>query len=707
MNSNCLYIVTFNTPHSYIKVFTSNQEPKKVYQDHIDVYSNLTYIDSQNKVDTNIKLYFFTNSNKKVMLSILNELDAFSPNFYQFDKDITLLEKILQNCRDTDIILNKIKGVLNTNNLKGTQNKLILYNPNTTHIKKENETNNFDSSKQNEMTSNIPLEFNVSLFESNNNIKIDISRKNNKQFKEWCYDDIKKVTNIMDYNTDSDSSNNLIDNDTSNKTVINNDNIEEIPNLDNFVKLHEPKPVLKPLQTIPKLPQVAQCNIFSTNTSNIINSKDKTNILIGEQEYEDFNDEDSKLGIPLIDSKLYSKMEKYTFESAKAFKDMMDERDSLSFDSELPIENSKPEPTGNSKNYPSRKRQLFNFSDYASVESCNTSNPIATENKLETNIAFIKHKGKSIQNALLVTSESLLLVKEMSYFNEFVILNEFITPEDQDYYSCVKLKVNKLLTKDNKTIDSIIDEMYSILNSVNTFLGYQCYDSFLTTQYFNKKTTTMDKILKYFSVFSQRYIGGCSDDYKMSLDDIKTKFHEYLLEKESNTLSIDEINKYESAICQYLVFHKNIPVYINDKQQRVFRLKEKENFIECDPDAHIFEVGKSTIGVDSNLGNHKPSLQLRPEPANPYVQVSPWRQSTIVPNFKNSMEPFNFILPKTFDDKLENITNKTDDLDMINELINTKVNVSQLSESTLEVENDDSLHEKNFIVDTNEPFNQL
>ena len=49
LHSSFLYVVTFDTPHTYIKTFTSNEKPAKVYQDHMDVYNNLKYFDATDK----------------------------------------------------------------------------------------------------------------------------------------------------------------------------------------------------------------------------------------------------------------------------------------------------------------------------------------------------------------------------------------------------------------------------------------------------------------------------------------------------------------------------------------------------------------------------------------------------------------------------------------------------------------------------------
>lgn len=697
MSPNFLYIVTFDTPHSYIKTFTSNEKPEKVYQDHIHVYSNIICINSQNKVDTDIKLYYFANPNEKIMLSILNELEPFSHNFYQFDKEITLLEKLLQNCKDTQVILNRIKGILNSDKFYNYDNKLILYNSNTTCIDKETKETKEETKETVPKEFGMPLAFDVYLSEFNNNIRIDISKKNNKQFQEYNINDITNDdsdikddnsnikddnSDVTDDNSDCDSLPDLIDiNEKETKTAEVNkvrsfsfvdlgdsvNNIEQFPNIahvkqlssyqekiydskidmnnskmhlldtsisnsfdnkseESLFELPQPEPLFKSLCTTAKLSPMTQCTDNNTSTYDLNNDKDAVHTLFGEQGYENVINNDYKKDIPLIDPVLYDKMEKYIFESSKTYKDIINERNSLSFEKLLPTENNISEPTGNSKNYLPRKRQFFNFGDYASVEDTNPNDPnnsIKTSDLLDANIAFIEHKGKLIQNALLVTGKSLLLVKEMSYFNEFVILNEFITPEDPDYYSCVQLKINKLLTKDNKNVHNIINEIYSILSSVNTFLGYQSYDSFLTTQIFNKKTTTMDKILKYFKDFSERYTKGKSESDIISLYDIKDKFHKYLLEKEDNALIIDEINKYESAICQYLVFYKDASVYVDENLQKVFRLKEEKN--RTDIKTHT-NISSDCMSTDFIFGKSNYQLQI------PRVKVSPWLQSTIEPS---------------------------------------------------------------------------
>lgn len=541
LHSDFLYVVTFDNPHTYIKTFTSNEKPAKVYQDHMDIYNNIKYIDNTHKPNYNINVYYFVNPNDELMKSILSQLKKYNNTelngFYHYTNNIELLSELLNRCKNIQQLLQEMGVKQHNDKYYSSENNLKLYNPNEPvdelkevnldlleRQKKRCDDSINESPNENEIAFGLPLSFDVSLLRNNeDNITIDIKKKFENE--------------LMPLQNNED----VID--------------------DTYLVLDKTTPEKK--EPEPLLPTP----IPEKETSDHV------------KDY---------LGVPLIDPNLYNKLQKCTFNSAEAYKKMMNDRELI--DNKLfeqldkPNDEDIPGMPENLLYCPNRKRQFLK-DNQCQVYSTNLS---CTD--IEHNVALIQNLLIStVSYGLLVTKDVISIKQSVNYFPEIKIIQDFITPDDDEYYSCVAIKLNKTFKKENNDLKKVANKMNEILSSVNIFLEYGEYDQYLLTELYDKQTTTLDKILLAIKDFSQGYertsgsrcfVNGKEEEPKyMLLDDFMEEFYQHLIQQNFD-ITKEELKNYETSISQYLVFHRCFEMGMdNDFQKTIYIKKSNKSII--------------------------------------------------------------------------------------------------------------------------------
>ena len=195
-----------------------------------------------------------------------------------------------------------------------------------------------------------------------------------------------------------------------------------------------------------------------------------------------------------------------------------------------------------------------------------------------SNIAIVQDKTTiSHQYILLTTTNVIKIVKDNNYFPEFKLMKEFVTPDDDEYYKCLAIKINKQILSKKPTSDPmetcVIKNMYSILNSVNLFLDYPEYNNYLTTHIISNEALDIDKVMIYLHDFVTKSTEKTKkNESYILLSDFLKSFYEYL-DTFENSAIVYKDNKYESMIEQYLVFHHDVKIRFDYKSLKTINLK--------------------------------------------------------------------------------------------------------------------------------------
>lgn len=624
MHSNFLYIVTFDTPHTYIKTFTSNEKPAKIYQDHVDIYNNIKFINNKIKSHFDINVHYFVNPNDELMKTILQQLpmknntsndykglasqhvnsfydydkdfellnntsnnykgglmglaDKCVMGFYDYDKDIELLNKLLQNCKNIQNILKEI-GVYQKDDKYHSTPQLKHYKPNqvlqdvpsdTTEYTSGKKTTDDSSVSNDDIAYGLPLSFDVSLLHKDkSNITIDISKREMlpslDEQKEEIKTEIEKLNNEYEI-------------------------VDEPVN-----QLFAPKP--EPPFPVKETPQHIK-DVF---------------------------------GVPLMDANLYGKIEKFTFNTAKEYKNMINDRTQLD---SIPVSESVApiELVGMTESLlysPNRKRQHIKGDTYYTLPT-----QTGVENDLDNNVALVQYLSYQDQPYVLMTTNEIIKLKaSVNYFPEFHIIYQYLTPDDDEYYGCLAIKINKFLKKNNNT-HKLKDEMHQILSSINLFLDMDEYDKFLMTELYHHKTTSIDKILIAIKNFSKQFDKTYEkyDDTEREfilVKDFLKQFGEYLKE---NNLELDEneLNNHETTVCQYLVFHKQVEMGMTDDLQKTLFLKKNMVSVPANdiPVMKCYNGIKIPPRFGDNVRTQSNNRQLRSEPIIDKIPISAVNQSS-------------------------------------------------------------------------------
>lgn len=578
MHSNFLYIITFETPYTYIKTFTSNEKPAKIYQDHLDIYNNIKFVDNKVKSNFDINVHYFVNPNDELMKSILNQLPSKCnttkgslmqlsshclPGFYSYDKDIELLNKLLQNCKNIQHILKEI-GIPQKEDKYHSTPQLKHYKPNQTLYDIPSNTNEYtEVSPHDDIAYGLPLSFDVSLLHKDkSNITIDISKKD------------------LSFDNEKDEIKNEIEKTNDNQPISEEVTLENIS-----------VPIKKTEQHIKDV-----------------------------------------LGVPLMDANLYSKLEKFSFNTAKEYKNMMSERYIFPSDITATENISNDIITGMTEELlynPNRKRQHTKNTSFYELPT-----QTGVENNLDNNVALVKYLSYNDQPYVLMTTNEIIKLKvSVNYFPEFKILNQYVTPNDDEYYSCMAIKINKYLKQKNNNVEKLKDEMHKILSSINLFLDMNEYDKFLMTELYQHKTASIDKILIAIKNFSKQFDKTHDHDDKerefILVKDFLKQFGEYLTE---NNLELDEneLNNHETTVCQYLVFHKQVEMGMTDDLQKTLFLKKNMVSVSADdiPVMNSFNGIKVPPRFGEDVHVKSNDCQLRTEPIIDKIPISPMNQSS-------------------------------------------------------------------------------
>lgn len=387
-----LYIVTFDTPHTYIKTFISDEKPAKIYNDHKIVYDSIKQI-TQKTVNNNIRVYYIPNVDEMYFKSTICNFDSKMTKdsllFCEYDHDIKLIEELIQSYIKTKTIVEKINGKCSTCDI----------------IPELKEYTTTDISDYNPTSNDSRYSLDVSFVQNNENkITLDISKKNK--------DEIKTVT---------------------------------IPNTDDVI-VEDKFNITKEddIQTWQSPLTDRICVLSSAEITSGWYEPDVSN----ESEKERFSE---------------------TYKSYIARRELsqnqpMDTQDDV-------------EPAEDIYLF-RRKRHLLDLNLYQEVP-----NYSELEKRTGTNLAICKSSIDETICVLLTDKEAIEIVKNNEYMPEFIILESYVTPETEEYYDSLVIKLKNII-KNGTIIDDIITGgfMYGIFNSVNIFLGHTDYNFYLLTK---------------------------------------------------------------------------------------------------------------------------------------------------------------------------------------------------------------------------------
>lgn len=640
---NKLYIVTFNSSYEYIKTFISDKPPTEIYENHKIIYDGLYDIDQIKQTTYDINVYYVGPTDIELLtktLQCLNTMNTCS-GYYKYSKDITLLAKLFKQCQKTNELLSQINNS-DDDSINEYQYQLYKYNPTGKPINVLNPDSTTDSNDEliddimmeknmkNDVDYNLPLAFDISWSKNNSNkFRIDIEKRIPEDIESYKVDldTNNKPVNEPNTNTIETSDINIIKKDIELKNINLNDDTKDNIKTD-FVMLDE---YVEDNSKSPKYNEVLDSNLtkFYDNS-------------------------------PIIDDKLYKKISNSTHNPLNVYEDMINERNK-------PIgklEKSNINIDGFDGSFPNRKRAFINIKQYKIIKD--------TKNSEINSLAIVINNIPNKRLTIIGGEKAIKILNTSTYFPEFSSIKEFVTPETEEYYQCVVIKMHQLIKekKINHTFDSnkmtgtiqsnIVEKMYEILNSVNNFLNYPDYNEYLHTKLANKDASMYDKLLvKVDSFIKERTIKvpniyNCKND-NIKYDDFLKEFNNYLIEIKSPIQSVSRRDA--DLIEQYLVFYHNCEIKLDMNLNRIINLRinkkitpntnsmteetlcplsslihktEKYDLATIDKtfkNNNNSHIGINSIGQTLRNTNH----QLRIEPQNPQTYISPWNQTTIEP----------------------------------------------------------------------------
>jgi hypothetical protein len=298
-----------------------------------------------------------------------------------------------------------------------------------------------------------------------------------------------------------------------------------------------------------------------------------------------------------------------------------------------------------------RQRQIM--SHYGSFAEFNNINSVCGD--IEHNLA-ICNDFRTNECILISSRDAIKAIKNSGYFKEFEIMRELITPEDDEYYKCLAIKLKQTAKKQNKKYKEIVNDIDDILNSVHVFLEYDgSYDSYVLESIQNDYATPSEQVAillrRFVSSFINRreprrtnsgYGYKNEDGSKLLYDDFYQAFKTYIKANSEfkNKNVLDYVD--DRFIISQITFYNDITVYTDIDGKKYLKdmvLSSGYNIPVAKYNQRISPRITKTVDSFKQQHNNSRNMQLRSEPINPHTEVSLWNQSTLMPdtNYRDTM----------------------------------------------------------------------